>query len=74
MKEAKGLSKRSSRFHQSSSSSLSFKCALRESGYRIGYEPTKINRDHFKRSTSMDTNVEVSALSTFVLSSPKSTK
>ena len=25
----------------SSSSNLSFKCALRESGCRIGYEPTK---------------------------------
>ena len=27
----------------SSSSSRSFKCALRESGCRIGYEPTKIS-------------------------------
>ena len=44
------------------SSSLSFKCALRESGCRIGYEPTKMSRDHFWRSISRDTNVEVSAL------------
>ena len=45
----------------SSSSSLSFKCALRESGCRIGYESTKASRDHFWRSISRDTNV-VSAL------------
>ena len=43
----------------SSSSSLSFKCALRESGCRIGCEPTKMSRDHFWRSISSDTNVEV---------------
>ena len=41
----------------------SFKCALRESGCRIGYEPTKVNRDHFWPSISMDTNAEASALS-----------
>ena len=45
------------------SSSLSLQCALRESGCRIGYEPTKMNRDHFWRLISRDTNVEVSALS-----------
>ena len=45
----------------SSSSSLSLKCALRESCCRIGYEPTKMSRDHFWRSISRDTNVEVSA-------------
>ena len=43
------------------SSSLVLKCALRESGCRIGYELTKMNRDHFWRSTSNDTNLEVSA-------------
>ena len=47
----------------SSSLHLSFKCALRESGCRIGYEPTTMNRDHFWRLISRDTNVEVSALS-----------
>ena len=47
----------------SSSSSLSLKCALRESGCRISYEPTKMIRDHFWWSMSRDTNVEVSALS-----------
>ena len=49
----------------SSSSSLSIKCALRGSGGRTGYEPTKMNRDHFWRSISRETNVEVSALSPF---------
>ena len=44
-------------------SSLSLKCALRESGCRIGYEPTKMSRDHFWLSISRDTNLEVSALS-----------
>ena len=44
------------------SSSLYLKCALRKSGCRIGYEPTKMSRDHFWRSISRDTNVEVSAL------------
>ena len=43
------------------SSSLSLKCALRECGCRIYYEPTKTSRDHFWRSISRDTNVEVSA-------------
>ena len=38
-------------------------CALRESGYRIGYEPTKMNQDHFWRLMSRNTNLEVSALS-----------
>ena len=47
----------------SSSSSLSFNCALRESGCRIGYGPTRMSRDHFRRSIPRDTNVEVSALS-----------
>ena len=42
-------------------SSLSLKCALRESGCRIGYEPTKMNRHPFWRSISSDTNAEVSA-------------
>ena len=46
----------------SSSSSLSLKCALRESGCRIGHEPTKMSRDHFWQSVSRETNVEVSAL------------
>ena len=46
------------------SSSLSLTCALRESGCRIGCEPTKMRRDHFWRSISRDTNVEVSAFST----------
>ena len=41
------------------SSSLSLKCALRESGCRIGYERTKMSLDHFWRSISRDTNVEV---------------
>ena len=41
------------------SSSLSLKCALRQSGCRIGYEPTKMSRDHFRRSISRETNVEV---------------
>ena len=45
------------------SSNLSLKCALRKGGCRIGYEPTKMNRDHIWRSISRDTNVEVSALS-----------
>ena len=45
------------------SSSLSLKCAFRESGCRIGYEPTKMSRDHFWRSISRDINVEVSAFS-----------
>ena len=45
-----------------SSSSLSLKCALMESGGRIGYEPTKMSRDPFWRSISRDTNVEASAL------------
>ena len=45
------------------SSSLSLKCALRESGCRIGYEPTKMSGDRFWWSISRDTNVEVSALS-----------
>ena len=45
------------------SSSLSLKYALRESGCRIGYEPTKMSQDHFWRSISRDTNVEASALS-----------
>ena len=44
------------------SSSLSFKCALRESGCRIGSEPKKMSRDHFWRSISGDTNVGVSAM------------
>ena len=34
------------------SSSLSLKCALRESGCRIGHELTKMSRDHFWRSIS----------------------
>ena len=46
----------------SSLSSLSLKCATRESGCRIGYEPAKMIRDMFWRSISRDTNVEVSAL------------
>ena len=37
---------------------------LTESGCKIGYEPTKMSRDHFWRSISSDTNMEVSALST----------
>ena len=45
----------------SSSSSLFCKCALRESGCRIGYESTKMSRDVFRRSISRDTNVEASA-------------
>ena len=45
------------------SSSLSLKCALRESSCRIGCEPKKMSRDHFWRSISRETNVEVSALS-----------
>ena len=53
------------------SSSLSLKFALRESGCRIGYEPTKMSRDHFWRSISRDTNMEVSALSPFIESFPQ---
>ena len=45
------------------SSSLSLKCALRESCCRIGYEPTKMSQHHFWRSISRDANVGVSALS-----------
>ena len=45
------------------SSILSLVRALRESGRRIGYELKKMSRDHFWRSISRDTNVEVSALS-----------
>ena len=41
--------------------SLSLKCALRESGCRIGYQPTK--NELRLLSISRDTNVEVSALS-----------
>ena len=48
-----------------SSSSLSPKSALRESGCRIDYEPTKMSPDHFWRSIYRDTNVEVSALSRY---------
>ena len=33
------------------------------SGCRIGYEPTKMSRDHFWRSISRDSYMEVSALS-----------
>ena len=51
-------------FHRSSLS-LSLKCALREGGCRISYEPTKMSRDHFWQSISRDINVEVSALSPF---------
>ena len=40
--------------------SLSFKCALRESSCRTGYEPTKMSQDHFWRSM-FRTNVEASA-------------
>ena len=47
--------------------SLSLKCALRESGCRIGYVPTKMSREHFWRSISRDTNVAVSALSPLFL-------
>ena len=47
------------------SSSLSLNCALKESGCRIGYEPIKMSRDHFWRSISRDTNVEVSASSPY---------
>ena len=43
-------------------SSLSLQCALRESGCRVSYEPTKMSRDHFWRSTSRDTKVEVSGI------------
>ena len=46
-----------------SSSSLSLKCALRESGCRICYELTRMSRYHFWRTISTDINVEVSALS-----------
>ena len=42
-----------------SSSSLTFKSALRESGCIIGYEPTIMSRDHFWGSISRDTNVGV---------------
>ena len=52
------------------SSSLSPKCALRESGCRIGYDPTKMCRDHFWQSMSRDTNVEVSALSPLIMLRP----
>ena len=45
------------------SSSPFLKFALRESGCRIGYELTKMSRDHFWRSISSDNNMEVSALS-----------
>ena len=45
-----------------SSLSLSLKCALRESGCRIGYKPTKKELRSPMRM-SRDTNVEVSALS-----------
>ena len=48
------------------SSSLSLKCALRESGCRIGCEPTTMSRDHFWRLTSRDTSVEVSASSPLI--------
>ena len=51
----------------SSSSDLSFNSALREGGCRIGYEPTKVSLDHFRRSVSMGTNVEVSALSPWII-------
>ena len=47
----------------SSSSSLSLKYALKESGCRICYEPKKMSRFRFWRSISRETNVEVSALS-----------
>ena len=50
-------------FSSCPSPSPSLKCALRESACRIGYEPTKMSRDHFWRSISRDTNVEVSAVS-----------
>ena len=62
-----GISLEAWSFGLNFSSSLSLKRALRESGCRIGYEPTKTSRDHFWRSISMDTNVEVSALSPFEL-------
>ena len=52
-------------------SSLSLQCVLRGSGCRIGYEPTKMSRDHFWRSISRDTNVEVSALSPLAVSTNK---
>ena len=39
------------------------KCALRESGCRIGYEQTEMSRDHFWRSIPRDTNMEFSVLS-----------
>ena len=42
--------------------SFSLKCALKESGCRIGYEPTKMSRDPFWLSIYRDTNVEVSRL------------
>ena len=42
------------------------KFALSESGCRIGNELAKMSRDHFWRSISRDTNVEVSALSPWV--------
>ena len=47
--------KKGTRIH---SSSLSLKFPLRESGCRIGYEPTEMSRDHFWRSISRDTDVE----------------
>ena len=59
----KSLNYRLEFVQSSSSSSPSFKCALKESGCRIGYEPTKVSRDHLWRSISRDTNVEVSAWS-----------
>ena len=46
-----------------SSLSLSFNCALRESGCRIGYEPTKNELRSLSAVDIQDTNVEVSALS-----------
>ena len=42
-----------------SSLSLSLKCALRESGCRIGYDSKKMSRYHFWQSMSRDANVEV---------------
>ena len=49
-------------FSQLSSLSHSLNYALRKSGCIIGYEPTKMSRDHFWRSISRNTNVEISAL------------
>ena len=45
-------------FCMPSSSSLSLKCALRESGCRIGYEPTRMSRGRFWRSISREINVK----------------